>query len=92
MTQNIYGWCGKILKVNFTDPVESVFMNPEVIIPREWEDKEGNKRQTTEVVAQTVQFLGGRGEGPPRPSAAPPTQASGGSSSGPSPDGDDIPF
>ena len=26
---------------------------------REWEDKEGQKRKTTEVVAQTVQFLGG---------------------------------
>jgi single-strand DNA-binding protein len=31
---------------------------------RDWEDKEGVKRQTTEVVANTVQFLGGpRGEG-----------------------------
>lgn len=28
---------------------------------REWSDKEGNKRQTTEVVAEQVQFLGGRG-------------------------------
>jgi single-strand DNA-binding protein len=28
---------------------------------REWEDKEGQKRNTTEIVAQTVQFLGGRG-------------------------------
>ena len=28
---------------------------------REWQDKEGQKRQTTEVVATTVQFLGGRG-------------------------------
>ena len=26
---------------------------------RDWEDREGNKRQTTEVVAQRVQFLGG---------------------------------
>ena len=26
---------------------------------REWEDKEGNKRSTTEINAQTVQFLGG---------------------------------
>ena len=32
---------------------------------REWEDKEGNKRQTTEIVAQNVRFLGGpRGGGP----------------------------
>ena len=30
---------------------------------RDWEDKEGVKRQTTEIVAATVQFLGGqRGE------------------------------
>ncbi len=30
---------------------------------REWTDKEGKKNYTTEVVAQTVQFLGGKGEG-----------------------------
>ena len=30
---------------------------------REWEDKEGQKRRTTEIVANTVQFLGGRGQG-----------------------------
>ena len=46
MTQNIYGWCGKILKVNFTDPVESVFMNPEVIIPGVGEEVISRKGQT----------------------------------------------
>jgi single-strand DNA-binding protein len=30
---------------------------------REWEDKEGQKRRTTEITAQTVQFLGGAGGG-----------------------------
>jgi len=31
---------------------------------RQWDDKDGNKRYTTEIVAQTVKFLGGgRGEG-----------------------------
>src|SRR3989338_8666711 len=31
---------------------------------RQWDDKDGNKRYTTEVVANTVQFLGaGKGEG-----------------------------
>lgn len=30
---------------------------------REWEDRDGNKRQTTEIHAQTVQFIGGRGGG-----------------------------
>ncbi len=29
---------------------------------REWNDKDGNKRYTTEIVAQTVQFLGMPGE------------------------------
>ena len=58
---------------------------------REWEDKEGNKRQTTEIVAQNVTFLGGRGEGGGgggRPGGgtqdAPPPE--------PGPDGSDIPF
>jgi len=30
---------------------------------REWQNKEGQKQRTTEVVAQTVQFLGGPGGG-----------------------------
>ncbi len=30
---------------------------------REWDDKEGNKRKTTEVVADKVVFLGGGGSG-----------------------------
>jgi single-strand DNA-binding protein len=40
---------------------------------RQWEDKEGNKRYTTEVVAEQVLFLGGKGgssggfEEPPPP-------------------------
>ena len=29
---------------------------------REWETPEGNKRQAVDVVADTVQFLGGRGD------------------------------
>lgn len=29
---------------------------------REWEDKEGNKRYTTEIVSSSVQFLSGRGD------------------------------
>jgi single-strand DNA-binding protein len=60
---------------------------------REWEDKEGQKRRTTEVVAQTVQFLGGpRGSG-----GAPGAGREGGSYEAPAdesapPAGDDIPF
>lgn len=30
---------------------------------RQWEDRDGNKRYTTEVVAQTVQFIGGKSGG-----------------------------
>ena len=53
---------------------------------REWEDREGNKRTTTEVVAQVVQFLGGRGgvgsEGPPMPEGP----------GDPGPPASDVPF
>jgi len=58
---------------------------------RDWEDKDGNKRQTTEIVAQRVQFLGGRGEGAPRGSSEPPTQQQP-AGPGPAADGEDIPF
>jgi single-strand DNA-binding protein len=30
---------------------------------REWEDQQGNKRQAVEIVADNIQFLGGREEG-----------------------------
>lgn len=66
---------------------------------RDWEDKEGVKRQTTEIVANTVQFLGGpRAEGGGgKPSGGGFDQASGdegpGDSSGGTPPADsDIPF
>lgn len=65
---------------------------------REWTDKEGHKRYTTEVVAQTVQFLGG-GSGAGSGSGA--RGSSAGSNAAPSDTGmpgfaesndDDIPF
>jgi single-strand DNA-binding protein len=71
---------------------------------REWEDKEGQKRYTTEVNAQNVTFIGGRGgDGQPGDSGgAPPMggqpageQPMGGGSAAPSggpPPDDDIPF
>lgn len=46
---------------------------------RDWEDKEGNKRTTTEIVAQTVQFLSGDG-----------SRSSGGGQSEPPPPSDDY--
>ena len=53
----------------------------------EWEDKEGNKRSTTEVVAQRVQFLGGPGGGGQRGGAARNSDPGTGG-----PPADDIPF
>ncbi len=51
----------------------------------EWEDKEGAKRHTTEIVAQTVQFLSPQSDGG--------GQGGGYSSNEPPPAGDgDIPF
>ncbi|MBI2981797.1 MAG: single-stranded DNA-binding protein, partial [Deltaproteobacteria bacterium] len=59
---------------------------------REWNDKEGNKRNTTEIVAQIVQFLGtGSGRARETDSAAVVSEEV----SKPSPLGnsdDDIPF
>lgn len=71
---------------------------------REWTDKEGKKNYTTEVVAQNVQFLGGKGEGAgagPRRAASggaddygppPPDMDNGGGGGAPQGGDDDIPF
>jgi single-strand DNA-binding protein len=69
---------------------------------RSWEDKEGNKRYTTEVVANDVQFLGGAGReggggggggrgGGGGMDEPPPGDYFGGGGGGNGPD-DDIPF
>lgn len=72
---------------------------------REWEDKEGNKRQSVEIIADSVQFLGGREEGSggqnggngfSRPQADFPADTkdfapTGGGTTSPASD-DDIPF
>jgi len=64
---------------------------------REWDDKEGVKRKTTEVRARDMVMLGGSGGGGggeggggggPRPSGGPPTGGEGGSAI----TDDDIPF
>lgn len=58
---------------------------------REWQDKEGQKRKTTEIIAQTIQFLGSPG-GASRSGGEPPAPAS--TEEPPSVLGneDDIPF
>ena len=65
---------------------------------RDWEDKDGNKRYTTEIVAHTVTFLGGdSGGGGGRPARSPQGQPqedpfADTSSNHNSFDDDDIPF
>ncbi|MFT5992427.1 MAG: single-strand DNA-binding protein [Flavobacteriales bacterium] len=49
--------CAKYLAKGRTAYVEGRIQS------RDWEDKDGNKRTSTEVVAQTVQFIGGRDGG-----------------------------
>lgn len=59
---------------------------------RQYDDKDGNKRYITEIIAQRVQFLGGRGEG------GGGSRGGGGGGGGddmppmPTPEDDDIPF
>ncbi|MDF1566334.1 MAG: single-stranded DNA-binding protein [Deltaproteobacteria bacterium] len=86
--------CGEYLSKGRTVYVEGRIQT------RDWQDRDGNKRYTTEIVAQTVQFLdkggqgggggggGGRGYGDPGPDdfGPPPPGFDGGG-----PD-DDIPF
>ena len=63
---------------------------------RDWEDKEGQKRSTTEVNAQTVQFLGGpKGQGASdsdQNQASPQNTMGPSGPSGPPAAGDDVPF
>ncbi|HJL43835.1 MAG TPA: single-stranded DNA-binding protein [Myxococcales bacterium LLY-WYZ-16_1] len=49
--------CGEYLRKGRSVHVEGRLQT------RDWEDREGNKRTTTEIVADRVTFLGGRGEG-----------------------------
>ncbi len=56
---------------------------------REWQDKEGQKRYTTEIVALTVQFLGGRG-GETGGAAGSPGEERVGAAVGGAPPGDEF--
>jgi single-strand DNA-binding protein len=61
---------------------------------REWQAQDGSKREAVEIVAESVQFLGGRGDGDGQPEfvrAAAPA-ADSGADFGPAGADDDIPF
>ena len=61
---------------------------------REWQAQDGSKREAVEIVAESVQFLGGRGDGDGQPefvrAAAPAADSS--ADFGPAGADDDIPF
>ena len=86
--------CGEYLKKGRQAYVEGRLQT------REWTDKEGKKNYTTEVVANTVQFLGGAGgaAGPREGGYARPESGGGGGGGPPAddfgapPPADDIPF
>jgi len=63
---------------------------------RQWDDRDGNKRYTTEIVAQTVRFLGSRsdrGQAPRASNGGPPPYPDQGEDPGGPPIGDDdVPF
>lgn len=63
---------------------------------RKWQDRDGNDRYTTEIIANEMQMLGGRadaGGAPARPApAAAPAAAAAGSTSDSGDFDDDIPF
>lgn len=62
---------------------------------RKWQDKDGNDRWTTEVIADEMQMLGGRGGGAPMQggeSHSQPSPASGGRAPAADDFDDDIPF
>ncbi len=59
---------------------------------REWQDKEGNKRWTTEIVARDVVFVGGREAGAGRGSDFPPPPSDTDAPAETSFSDDEIPF
>ena len=61
---------------------------------RQWDDKEGNKRTSFEIVGNVMRMLGGRGEAAPAPAEAEAGAAAGGAEAPPPPEitDEDIPF
>jgi len=59
---------------------------------RSWDDREGNKRYTTEIVGRTVQFLSPRGESGRQSGGAPPAEDDFAYEEGTGMTDDDVPF
>ena len=59
---------------------------------REWQAQDGSKRESVEIVAESVQFLGSRGDASGEPQFVPAGAAAAESADFPSSADDDIPF
>ena len=59
---------------------------------REWEAQDGTKRQAVEIIADSVQFLGGRDQGAGEPQFVPANASTESADFGTSGTDDDIPF
>ena len=59
---------------------------------RNWEDQSGNKRYSTEIIANQMVMLGRAGDGGYSPSESQETPHSDGGSQAPADDDDDLPF
>ena len=63
---------------------------------RQWEDKDGNKRYTTEILGDSIQMLGrapdSRGNAPEKPEEKPSSENFGNDSSVDMEESDDLPF
>ena len=59
---------------------------------REWDAQDGTKRQAVEIIADNVQFLGGRQEGEGQPQFVPAGAAAAGADFEVGGGDDDIPF
>ena len=84
--QKLAELCGNYLKKGRQVYVEGSLQT------REWADKDGNKRYTTEIVASTVQFLGDAGTGTTRSEGGVSFEEPVGAGPSFSDPDDDIPF
>ncbi len=78
--------CGEYLSKGKQVYIEGRIQN------REWEDKEGIKRNTTEIVASQMQMLGSRGAGDVSTAGANAPASNYQEPAGPATEDDDIPF
>ena len=85
---NIVIWRGLADVVEkFVNVGDSLYLEGK-ITNRSWDDKDGNKRYTTEIVVNNMQMLGGKGNEQTQSEPAEPT----GNTTKPEDEPDDLPF